>query len=327
MTQRLRSAGVLNLGVAGAGLLLLLLAVYVAVLSRADSPVGRITWPRLARGEDRVGRTLDGRYKIVRKIGEGGMGAVYEGFDRELKRPVAIKRLRPELQSNPRERARFIKEAELVAALQHPHTVQIYTILREEEDTHIVFEHIAGRTLSEMLAASPGRRLEPRRALHLLRQAAEAVDHAHGRRVIHRDLKPGNVMVDERGWVKVMDFGIARQAQDSLMLTTTSTILGTPAYMAPEQAMGEARPESDVFALGVTLYEMLTGGLPFKGPDSLQDKLHARFAPPSQVLPGLPAAVDAVIAKALSPRAEDRYRTCAELHRAADDALGRVTPA
>jgi serine/threonine-protein kinase len=254
------------------------------------------------------------------------MGTVFEGFDKDLKRRVAIKRLRPELQGNARERARFIQEAELVASLQHPHTVQIFTILRDELDTHIVFEYIEGGTLHDALNAAPGRHLEPRRALELLRQVAEAVDHAHERRVIHRDLKPANVMIDERGWAKVMDFGIARQVADALGKTATNTIVGTPVYMAPEQHRGDVRRESDVYALGVTLYEMLTGALPFTGPQDLDDKMNGRFLPPSQVRAGLPVALDAVLAKALSPRPEDRFHTCVELCRAAEGALGLMTP-
>jgi serine/threonine-protein kinase len=329
----IKSLGGFNVLVAFAGLLLLSLAGYIVWLSRGGgSPVQRITWSRAqraARGladQGDVARDLNAQYRIVKKIGEGGMGTVYEGYDKNLKRSVAIKRLRPELQQNARERARFIKEAELVAALQHPHTVQIYTILHDEEATHIVFEYIGGRTLHEILNESPGRHLEPRRVLELLRQMAEAVDHAHSRHVIHRDLKPANVMIDERGWAKVMDFGIARQIQDSLIQTTTNTIVGTPTYMAPEQSMGEVKRESDIYALGITLYEMLTGGLPFKGAEDLNEKINGRFLGPSLLLPGLPTALDAVIAKALAPRPEDRYRTCMDLYRAAESALGQMTP-
>jgi tRNA A-37 threonylcarbamoyl transferase component Bud32/tetratricopeptide (TPR) repeat protein len=328
LAGRLKSVGFLNLGVAFAGLVLLGVAGYVVRLASKGSPVRRITWARAfggARGDDGP-RDLNDQYKIVKKIGEGGMGTVYEGYDKNLKRPVAIKRLRPELQRNARERARFIKEAELVAALQHPHTVQIYTILYNDEDTHIVFEYIVGQTLHELLNASPGRHLEPRRALELLRQIAEAVDHAHERHVIHRDLKPANVMVDQRGWAKVMDFGIARQVADSLVHTTTNTIVGTPTYMAPEQSMGEVKKESDVYALGITLYEMLTGGLPFKGAEDMNEKLSGRFLAPSLLLPGLPPSIDAVIAKAIAPRADDRYHSCMDLYRAAESALGQMTP-
>lgn len=285
-----------------------------------------------ARPEARIGfaserKELDSQYDIVSPLGEGGMGMVYKGWDKVLKRPVAVKKLRSELQASPRERDRFLKEAEMVASLHHPHIVDIYTIIRDSSDTHLVFEYVSGMTLHELLNESPGRRLPPAQALEILRQISEAVDHAHARHVIHRDMKPSNVMLADGGWVKVMDFGIARQILDSL-LTTTNTIVGTPVYMAPEQAMGAVVKESDVFALGVTLYELLTGSLPFKGPGEMSDKIEGRFVAPSVLVPGLGSAIDEVVRKALSPRPEDRYHQCGELYRAAVNALnGQVTPA
>lgn len=271
-------------------------------------------------------RVVGGQFDLGEVIGEGGMGAVYKGWDRALKRPVAIKRLRDELQHSPRERERFVQEAELVARLRHPNIVEIHTIVREADDTFLVFEHIAGRTLHRELNASPGRHLSPRAALDFLGQVADAVDHAHARRVIHRDLKPANVMIAERGWAKVMDFGIARQVQDSL-LATTKTIVGTPTYMAPEQALGTVARESDQYALAVTLYEMLTGAVPFRGPDEMRDKLEARFLRASALLPELPPAIDAVFARALKARPEERFSSCRELYAAASDALSeRLTP-
>jgi tetratricopeptide (TPR) repeat protein len=276
-------------------------------------------------GEER--KELDSQYDIVSPLGEGGMGMVYKGWDKVLKRPVAIKRLRSELQANPRERDRFVKEAEMVASLHHPHIVDIYTIIRDSADTYLVFEYVSGLTLHELLNETPGRRLPPARALDILRQVGEAVDHAHARHVIHRDMKPSNVMLADGGWVKVMDFGIARQVLDSL-LTTTNTIVGTPVYMAPEQAMGVVVKQSDVFALGVTLYELLTGALPFKGPGEMSDKMEGRFAAPSELVPGLGAAIDEVVRKAVSPRPEDRYADCSQLYHAAAAALNaQVTPA
>jgi tetratricopeptide (TPR) repeat protein/tRNA A-37 threonylcarbamoyl transferase component Bud32 len=287
---------------------------------------------RRARPEDRIGFTaerkeLDSQYDITAPLGEGGMGMVYKGWDKVLKRPVAIKKLRTELQASPRERDRFLKEAEMVASLHHPHIVDIYTIIRHAQDTYLVFEYVSGMTLHELLNESPERRLPPARALEVLRQISEAVDHAHSRHVIHRDMKPSNVMLADGGWVKVMDFGIARQVLDSL-LTTTKTIVGTPVYMSPEQAMGVVVKESDVFALGVTLYELLTGAVPFKGPGEMSDKMEGRFTPPSALVPELGQAVDEVLRKALSPRPEDRYHRCEELYQAAVSALsGQVTPA
>jgi len=287
---------------------------------------------RRARPEERIGFTaerkeLDSQYDITAPLGEGGMGMVYKGWDKVLKRPVAIKKLRTELQASPRERERFLKEAEMVASLHHPHIVDIYTIIRHASDTYLVFEYVSGMTLHELLNESSGRRLPPARALEILRQIAEAVDHAHSRHVIHRDMKPSNVMLADGGWVKVMDFGIARQVLDSL-LTTTKTIVGTPVYMSPEQAMGVVVKESDVFALGVTLYELLTGAVPFKGPGEMNDKMEGRFTVPSALVPELGQAIDEVLRKALSPRPEDRYHRCGDLYQAAVGALkGQVTPA
>jgi tRNA A-37 threonylcarbamoyl transferase component Bud32 len=310
----------LRLVLGGASALLVLFAGMVWRLSRRGKPEANIGF-----AGDR--KELDSQYDITAPLGEGGMGMVYKGWDKVLKRPVAIKKLRDELQANPRERDRFLKEAEMVASLHHPHIVDIYTIIRDAGETYLVFEYVSGMTLHELLNETPGRRLPPARALEILRQIGEAVDHAHARHVIHRDMKPSNVMLADGGWVKVMDFGIARQVMDSL-LTTTNTIVGTPVYMAPEQAMGAVVKESDVFALGVTLYELLTGALPFKGPGEMSDKMEGRFMAPSALVPSLGQAIDDVVRKAVSPRPEDRYRRCGDLYQAAVSALnGQVTPA
>jgi tetratricopeptide (TPR) repeat protein len=302
----------------GAVAFLALLAGVVAWLMRRRAAGPPIT--------TRERRRLDSQYDLGEVIGEGGMGAVYKGFDRRLKRPVAVKRLRAELQNNPRERERFLKEAEMVASLHHPHIVDIYTIIQDGDHTFLVFEFVAGKTVHDLLNESPGRRLRPARALELLKQCSEAVDHAHGRHVIHRDLKPSNVMIADGGWVKVMDFGIARQVKDSL-LVTTNTIVGTPTYMAPEQAMGQVVKESDVFALGCTLYEMLTGAVPYRGSGELQDKLDGRFVAASTLVPDLGTGIDAVLKQALDPRPERRYRSAAAFYKAASAALdGRATP-
>lgn len=311
------SRGRLRAILTGASALFALAVVLVWRMSRSNRPEAHT-------GFASERKELDAQYDITGPLGEGGMGMVYKGWDKVLKRPVAIKKLRGELQANPRERDRFLKEAEMVASLHHPHIVDIYTIIRDAADTYLVFEYVSGMTLHELLNESPGRRLAPARALEILRQISEAVDHAHARHVIHRDLKPANVMLADGGWVKVMDFGIARQVLDSL-LTTTNTIVGTPAYMAPEQAMGAVVKESDVFALGVTLYEMLTGALPFKGPGEMGDKREARFAAPSELVADLGRAIDEVARKALSPRPEERYRCCADLYQAAVLALSVKT--
>ncbi|UPT75881.1 MAG: serine/threonine protein kinase [Elusimicrobiota bacterium] len=214
----------------------------------------------------------------------------------------------------------------MVASLHHPHIVEIHTIIRDSSDTYLVFEYVSGVTLHELLNGSPGRRIPLVRALEILRKIGEAVDHAHSRRIIHRDMKPSNVMLADEGWVKVMDFGIARQVMDSL-LTTTNTIVGTPVYMAPEQAKGIVVKESDVFALGVTFYELLTGALPFKGPNEMRDKMDGRFVVPSVLVPALGTGIDQVVRKSLAPLPEGRYGSCAELYQAAMKTLdGSITP-
>jgi serine/threonine-protein kinase len=268
--------------------------------------------------------TINEKYIRGRKIGEGGMGAVYEGQDNTLRRRVAIKRLRPELQKLERERARFVTEAHNVAKLHHPNIVEIYDVVETAGETYIVFEYVDGRTLHDELNNSSRRRLSPRAALDHLRQIAEALDHAHKRGVIHRDLKPSNMMIDENERVKIMDFGISRVVLDT-MATTTNTIVGTPVYMAPEQSMGSVNKKLDVYALGVSFYEMLTGALPFKG-DDLNGKMDGRFPKASALLPDLPAAMDVVIARALAPDPDKRYESCTEFYKAALDALRQVTP-
>lgn len=346
-SARPRPAGVLST-IAGyykgilavAGLLLILVAGFSMWASRPNSPVKHLTWstpfrnggstnaatvvPEAAPG-DLV--PLNGKYLRGRQIGQGGMGAVYEGHDKDLRRRVAIKCLRPELQSRPRERARFVDEALRVASLHHPHIVEIYDIIQAADSTSIVFEYVEGRTLHDELNNNPGRHLEPKRALKHLREIAEALDYAHKHGVIHRDVKPANFMIDEHGRIKVMDFGIARLVIDSIREISTNTIVGTPSYMAPEQSMGKISRSLDVYALGVTLYEMLTGGLPYRGED-LNARMEGRFLPPSELLPGLPKSIDDVMKRALDPNPERRQKSCVQLFEEAALAFDeRPTPA
>jgi len=324
-----------------AGLLLILVAVVSMWASRPNSPVKHITWstPFRSSSSNTSAATvipdaapgnlvpLNGKYLRGRQIGQGGMGAVYEGRDKDLQRRVAIKCLRPELQSRPRERARFVEEALRVASLHHPHIVEIYDIIQAADATSIVFEYVEGRTLHDELNENAGRHLAPKKALKYLREIAEALDYAHKHGVIHRDVKPANFMIDEHGRTKVMDFGIARLVIDSMQEMSTNTIVGTPSYMPPEQSMGKISRSLDIYALGVTFYEMLTGALPYRGED-LNARMEGRFLPPSQLLPGLPKAVDDVLKKALDPNPENRQKTCLQLFEEAAGALDeRPTPA
>jgi tetratricopeptide (TPR) repeat protein len=265
---------------------------------------------------------IRGQYEVSRQIGQGGMGTVFEGTDRSLGRRVAIKKMRDELRVNPAERARFVIEAKTVAALHHPNIVDIYAIAEEGQDVFLVFEYVDGKTVHELIQSSG--RLSIADAARVVRASADALDYAHSRGVIHRDMKPSNVMIDAAGRVKVMDFGIARMAKDSLTrYSLTNTVVGTPPYMAPEQEQGQVRRESDVYALAVCAYEMLTGKLPFIGIGAgmLMNKINMSFVPPSRATAGLPAALDEVFEKAFQAGPDQRYRTPNEFANALEAAL------
>jgi tetratricopeptide (TPR) repeat protein len=265
------------------------------------------------------------QYQLVKEIGLGGMGVVYEAMDRSLERRVAVKKMRDEIRLDPDDRRRFVNEARLVAQLHHPNIVDIYGIVEDGMDVYLVFEFVEGRTLQDALKSGGPMDLAPARGV--LKEMAAAVEHAHERGVIHRDLKPSNVMQTPEGRIKVMDFGVARLAKDSMTRhSMTNTVAGTPPYMAPEQEQGTVRRESDVYALGVCLYEMTTGQLPFSGSGAamLLNKLNGKLIAPTQRVPGLPAGFDALIAKALAPDPDKRYRTPAELVAALDELLATV---
>jgi len=247
-------------------------------------------------------------FETLGLLGRGGMGVVELARDLGTGRLVALKCLREEIRRDPRERERVVREARIVAKLSHPGIVSVYEVRESEDDVIIVFEHVEGRTLAEIL--SDDGRVSAERAAAWAEAVAEAVDHAHMKGVVHRDLKPSNIMIDADGAPRVMDFGIARAAADAMTrLTGTVASSGTPPYMAPEQEEGLARKESDVFAMAVCLYKVLTGELPFPGMGyalHLQ-KREGRFVPVSKRIPGAGAELDAVFARALSPDPGRRF--------------------
>lgn len=266
---------------------------------------------------------IRGQYEISRQIGQGGMGMVYEGTDRALGRRVAIKKMREELRINPQERARFVIEAKTVAALHHPSIVDIYAIAEDGQDVFLVFEYVDGKTVHDLVQLNG--RLPLKQAANVVRAAADALTYAHSKGVIHRDMKPSNMMINGAGTVKVMDFGIARMAKDAMTrYSMTNTIVGTPPYMAPEQEQGQVRRESDVYALAVCAYEMLTGKLPFIGIGAgmLMNKINMSYVAPSHAIAGLPEALDPVFTKAFQALPENRYRTPQEFADALETALG-----
>ena len=247
-------------------------------------------------------------YRDRKELAKGGMGIVYEAVDTALGRRVAIKRMRDEIRADPHERERFLKEARTVAALKHPGIVQIFQVAEDGPDIYLVFEHVEGETLADKLKREKTFGFPA--ALAILREVCAAVEYAHGKDLMHRDLKPPNIMIDREGRVKVMDFGIARQAEDAMAkLAMTNTVAGTPPYMAPEQEQGLVCKQSDIFALGVLAYQMLAGVLPFQGPPGamLLAKMSGQFEPLSRRVEGLPAGVDAVLARALDPEPVRRF--------------------
>lgn len=272
---------------------------------------GRLTGRSTAAsgGTSETGRVVGG-FEVLRIVGTGGMGEVYEAVDRKLDRRVAIKKLKGEIRDNPRERARFVEEARTVAALRHPNIVQIHSIVEDGADIFLIFEYVDGRGLDEILKE---RALLPlQEALIVLRGVCAALEYAHSRGVVHRDLKPSNIMVDREGISRVMDFGVARSVKPvPTKPLVTTTVWGTPSYMAPEAEEGAVNRESDIFSLGVCAYEMLAGQLPFKGSAGAMflAKKERSFTPLFHVIRDLPRGVDRAVASALSPDPAQRPKT------------------
>ncbi len=268
------------------------------------------------------GGLVGGRYELGELLGRGGMAEVRKGHDTRLGRVVAIKRLRTDLASDATFQARFRREAQSAASLNHPAIVAVYDTGEEPaadgsgvSQPYIVMEFVAGRTLRDILRE--GRKILPERALEITSGVLSALDYSHRAGIIHRDIKPGNVMLTPSGDVKVMDFGIARAMSDSNTMTQTAAVVGTAQYLSPEQARGETvDSRSDVYSAGCLLYELLTGRPPFVGDSPVAVAYqHVRepARPPSDHDTDLPPAVDAIVMKALAKRLEDRYQSAAAM--------------
>ncbi len=266
---------------------------------------------------------IGGRYEVGELLGRGGMAAVRKGTDVRLGRIVAIKRLRTDLASDPTFQARFRREAQASASLNHPAIVSVYDTGEEMAtdgsgvpQPYIVMEYVAGRTLREILRE--GRKILPERALEITSGVLSALDYSHRAGIVHRDIKPANVMLTPSGDVKVMDFGIARAMADvSSTMTQTAAVVGTAQYLSPEQARGETvDTRSDVYSTGCLLYELLTGRPPFVGESPVAVAIqHVReeAPPPSALDEDLAPEVDAIVMKALAKRIEDRYQSAAAM--------------
>ena len=269
-------------------------------------------------------RTLAGRYRLDEVIGRGGMSTVYRGTDLALDRVVAVKvALDPLVEQSPIYLERFRREANAAAAIDHPGVVTVYDAGADGPTRFIVMEFVHGRSLADILREqSP---LEPAEAADIAAQAADALSAAHARGIVHRDIKPGNIMVTPDGAVKVLDFGIAR-AVDSGTLTQTATVLGTSAYMSPEQALGQpADARSDIYSLGCVLYEMLTGEPPFRAEVAaavMHQHVRVQPKPASERNPAVPPALNALVMEMLAKAPGDRPQTAAEVRDRLRQAVG-----
>jgi beta-lactam-binding protein with PASTA domain/predicted Ser/Thr protein kinase len=254
------------------------------------------------------------RYRVEARIGQGGMAEVYRGFDPVLNRTVAIKVLLPQFARDAGFVARFRREAQAAARLNQPNIVGVYDTGADGDRQFIVMEFVEGRTLAEFLAG--GRRLTPMQAVDLTQKIAAALASAHAQGIVHRDIKPGNVMVTRDGFVKVMDFGIARMQTD-ITAPQTSSVIGTPTYLSPEQAQGQVvDARSDLYSLGCVLYELVAGRPPFTGdtPVAIAYKqVNETPVPPSTHNPDVPPRLDAVVMKCLAKNPANRYQTAEEL--------------
>ncbi|WP_433827891.1 Stk1 family PASTA domain-containing Ser/Thr kinase [Actinoplanes sp. CA-015351] len=275
-------------------------------------------------------RLLGGRYQVGELLGYGGMAEVHRGRDLRLGRDVAIKMLRTDLARDATFQERFRREAQNSAALNHPAIVAVYDTGEETSATgerlpFIVMEFVNGRTLKEVLAQE--QRLQPRRALEITADICAALEFSHRHGIIHRDIKPGNVMITQNGQVKVMDFGIARAlASGATTMTQTSAVIGTAQYLSPEQARGESvDARSDVYAAGCVLFELTVGHPPFVGDSPVSVAYqHVREdpRPPSSIVRDLPPDIDAIVLKALAKNPLNRYQSAQEMRA---DALRAVS--
>jgi eukaryotic-like serine/threonine-protein kinase len=255
-----------------------------------------------------VGRVLDGRYHVVSRLARGGMATVYEAVDSRLDRTVALKVMHPGLAEDEEFVSRFIREAKSAARLSHPNVVAVYDQGADDGHVFLAMEHVPGRTLRDLLREVG--RLNPRQALEIFEPMLAALGAAHQAGIVHRDVKPENVLLSDDGRVKVADFGLARAVANATSHTTSGILMGTVGYLSPEQVeRGIADPRSDVYSAGIVLFEMLTGDKPYDGETALQiayRHVHDDVPPPSTVVRGLPAEMDALVLRATSRNPDQR---------------------
>ena len=286
-----------------------------------------VNWSRATRADSsvpegtvslEVGSLVGDRYEIIKLLGQGGMGAVYKARDRELDRLVALKVIRPELAGHPSILQRFKQELILARKITHRNVIRIFDLGVATGVRYITMEFIEGQDLSMLLEERllDGRKLTPQEIVGILRQVCVALEAAHSEGVIHRDLKPQNVMLEPNGRVVVMDFGLAR-SMEATGLTHAGALMGTPAYMSPEQAKGlPADEQSDIYSLGIIFYQLLTGKVPFQAETALASLLLRTQGPPPppvQLDPNIPQALSDIVLKSLATNPENRYQSVAAL--------------
>jgi serine/threonine protein kinase/DNA-binding CsgD family transcriptional regulator len=252
-----------------------------------------------------IGHKLNNRYEIQEMIGEGATAAVYRGVDLRLQRIVAIKVLLSHVDSTTRQR--FQREALSAARLNHPNIMAVYDVGEEDDRPYLIIEYIEGRPLYTFIPSPPSV------VIDLGRQICQALDYAHRQNVIHRDIKPANIHITPAGHVKIMDFGLAIMGEATKRLTATGRIIGTPAYLSPEQAQGiPLTYHTDIYSTGVVLYELVTGMLPFDADDIsvlLLQQVKKAPKPPSDLVPDIPLGLERTILKALAKKPEERFET------------------
>ncbi len=258
-----------------------------------------------------------GKYKVIGELGKGAMGIVYKARDPDINREVAIKLIRFDMIPDDADKEdtvkRFIREAQSAGNLHHPNIITIYEVGRENDQTFIVMQYVDGYSLKE--AISSGKRFSPAEVIDLMTRMCDALDFAHQKKIVHRDIKPGNILLDKQGRPFIVDFGVARVEMSTM--TQSGAIVGTPSYMSPEQIMGNTvDARADIFSLGVIIYEMLTGKRPFEGDHITTIVYKIMNEEPQSIREmkrGLPEGFEHIIKKALAKNPQQRYQTCQQL--------------
>lgn len=280
--------------------------------------------------DELTGRRLDG-FEIIEPIGQGGMAVVYRAYQASVKRDVALKviYLKARTDTDDDFRARFEQEAEVIARLEHIHILPVYSYGIQDDLAYIAMRILRGGSIADMLTDRNPLPLE--RTVELFNQFALGLAHAHSRGVIHRDLKPSNIMLDEDGHAYLTDFGLAKLIKDDIQATASGNVVGTPAYMSPEQLRGDSIDHrSDIYSAGIILYQMLTGRLPFTGGDGsdvialIYQQLERDPEPPTRHNPNIPAAVEGVILRAMAKQPEQRFQTIGDMSQALSLAVGQT---